>query len=101
MLTKNTFITLLIVACLVIREIQCTKGEFVSEEDFDRIISGEAISNDDIVREFMRPDTMDDESDSVTPQFRRILMMLAQYISSESGPDYIWLKIQKSAPKET
>lgn len=44
---------------------------------------------------------MDDESDSVTPQFRRILMMLAQYISSESGPDYIWLKIQKSAPKET
>ncbi|XP_018794526.1 PREDICTED: uncharacterized protein LOC108972421 [Bactrocera latifrons] len=100
MLTKNIFLTLLIVACQVLKETQCTKDvQFVHDED--RIIAGEAISSDDIVREFMHPATMEDESDSMTPNFRRILLMLAQYIAMESGPEYIWLKIQKSAPKET
>ncbi|XP_011199575.2 uncharacterized protein LOC105223532 [Bactrocera dorsalis] len=99
MLTKNIFVTLLIVACVVIKETQCAKdGEFLHDED--RIIAGEAISSDDIVNEFLHPDTMEDESDAMTPKFKRILLMLSQYIAMESGPEYVWLKIQKSAPKE-
>lgn len=58
-------------------------------DETNSIISGEAITNDDIVSELMGQNTTNGESDTVVPEFRKLLIMLAQYVSMEGGPDYI------------